>query len=195
MSVPLAALRRVTRAPRPAPPGERCEMCAEPVPAAHQHVVDLAGRGLMCACRPCYLLFADAGADLRYRSVPDRYLSFGAAVDGRTWDELQIPVGVAFLFRNSVQDRVVALYPGPAGVTEAGLPLPAWDRIVAADPRLAVLRPDVEALLIDRAAGSCHLVPIDACYEVAGRLRTVWRGFDGGREAREVLDAVKARAA
>ena len=50
-------------------------------------------------------------------------------------------------------------------------------------------RPDVEALL-DPSRGprrdefSCHLVPIDACYELVGRLRLLWRGFDGGPEAR-----------
>nr|MDQ3294443.1 DUF5947 family protein [Actinomycetota bacterium] len=36
---------------------------------------------------------------------------------------------------------------------------------------------------------TCHVVPIDACYELVGQLRTLWRGFDGGRDAREALDA------
>jgi hypothetical protein len=31
------------------------------------------------------------------------------------------------------------------------------------------------------------LVPVDACYELVGRLRKVWRGFDGGRDAREAM--------
>ncbi len=34
-----------------------------------------------------------------------------------------------------------------------------------------------------RTGFDCHLVPIDACYELAGRLRLVWRGFDGGQDA------------
>ena len=42
------------------------------------------------------------------------------------------------------------------------------------------------------------MVPIDACYELAGRMRLHWRGFDGGAEARqaiaELLDAVRSRA-
>jgi Family of unknown function (DUF5947) len=200
--VPLAALRRVTRS-RPAPlAGERCDMCAIPIEAGHAHIVDLHSRGLMCACRACYLLFTDADADLRYRAVPDRYLSFaGPGLDEQVWDELQIPVGLAFLFRNSVQDRMVAFYPGPAGATESELPLPTWNRMIARDPRLAVLRPDVEALLVRRRSSgvaSCHLVPIDACYELVGHLRGRWRGFDGGREAHEAIDAffstVRARS-
>jgi hypothetical protein len=87
---------------------------------------------------------------------------------------------------------MVAFYPGPAGATESELPLPAWNRMVARDPRLAVLRPDVEALLVRRRSpgpASCHLVPIDACYELVGQLRGRWRGFDGGREAHEAIDA------
>ena len=168
-------------------------MCAEPIPNEHQHVVDLKSRSLMCTCRSCYLLFTDQSAALHYRAVPDRYLSFPEfTFSGADWDELQIPVGLAFLFRNSVQDRVVAFYPSPAGATESELSLGSWDRIVAANPQLSLLLPDVEALLIyaaDRGQGefSCHLVPIDACYELVGTMRKTWRGFDGGQEARAAM--------
>jgi hypothetical protein len=190
--VPLAVLRRLTQS-RPQPVAvERCEMCAMPIPDEHSHVVNLDSRGLMCTCRGCYLLFTDAGAQLRYRAVPERYLSFDAfPFDARAWDELQIPVGLAFLFRNSVQDRTIAFYPSPAGATESELPMEAWARIVEANPALATLRPDVEALLVRRIEGpngSCHLVPIDACYALVGRLRLLWRGFDGGQQAHEAMD-------
>src|SRR3954453_1827381 len=147
----------------------------------------------MCACRGCYLLFTDERANLHYRAVPERYLSFGEfTLDARAWDELQIPVGLAFLFTNSVQGRTIAFYPGTAGATESELPLDAWQRIVEHNPELAVLLPDAEALLIRRsagAAGSCHVVPIDACYQLVGTLRTLWHGFDGGREAHTAMDA------
>jgi hypothetical protein len=39
-----------------------------------------------------------------------------------------------------------------------------------------------------RSDPSSFLVPIDRCYELVGALRTVWRGFDGGQEARALLD-------
>ena len=192
--VPLAALRRAARGRPAKPPGERCDMCAEPIAADHDHVVDLRSRALMCTCHPCHLLFTDGDAALHYRAVPSRYRTFdGAPLDAAVWDDLQIPVGLAFLFRNSVQQRVVACYPGPAGATESELPLEAWERIVARDPRLAGVRPDVEALLIHRAEAACHLVPIDACYELVGRLRRVWRGFDGGREAHDEVAAFFTR--
>jgi hypothetical protein len=189
---PLAALRRVTRSRPQQVPGERCEMCATPIADEHSHVVNLDSRGLMCTCRACYLLFTDEVANLRYRAVPERYLSFDEfLLDARAWDELQIPVGLAFLFRNSVQERTIAFYPGPAGATESELPLAAWQRIVEANPELSVLRPDVEALLVRRTEGSgtsCHLVPIDACYELVGTLRMLWRGFDGGQQAHQAMD-------
>ena len=52
----------------------------------------------------------------------------------------------------------------------------------------------MEALLLrgadrDRAGLDCHLVPIDACYELVGRLRSLWRGFDGGQQAAAAIDA------
>jgi hypothetical protein len=195
---PLAVLRRITST-RPAPATEeRCEMCAEPFHGEHRHVVNLDSRALLCTCRGCYLLFTAENAQLKYRAVPDRYLSFpDFSLGARQWDELQIPVGIAFLFRNSVQGRTIAFYPGPAGATESELPLEAWGSVVAANPQLDVLRPDVEALLIrapERRRGTdtdtytCNVVPIDACYELVGQLRQVWRGFDGGQDAHRVMD-------
>lgn len=190
---PLASLRRIaTTRPEPVV-GERCEMCAAPILEEHQHVVNLESRVLMCTCRGCYLLFTAEQATLRYRAVPERYLSFpDFSLGASEWDDLQIPVGLAFLFQNSVQDRIVAFYPGPAGATESELPLDAWERIKTANPQLGQLRPDVEALLLrgaDRESGfSAHVVPIDACYELVGRLRSLWRGFDGGAEARTAIE-------
>lgn len=189
----LARITSNQRAPEPA--GERCEMCSEPIADEHQHVVNTAARQLMCVCRGCYLLFTDSHAELRYRAVPDRYLAFpDFALDRRAWEALQIPVGVAFFFRNSALDRTVAFYPGPAGATESELDFDAWTAISAAEPRMGLLADDVEALLIRIPTGTeaeqpvCYLVPIDACYEFVGRLRLLWHGFDGGHEVRQFVD-------
>ena len=148
-------------------------MCAVPLgDADHSHLVDLDTRRLMCACRPCYLLFTDEHAHLRYRAIPDRYL----AVDS---PDLEIPVGLAFLFRNSAQDRMVLFYPGPAGATESELDI--------ALPSVEGLRPDVEALLI-RQGQPAYIVPIDACYELIGGIRRRWQGFSGGDGVRDEIE-------
>jgi len=185
----LSVLARI-RAGRPEPsPYERCEMCGAPVADQHQHVVNIGTRSLLCTCRPCYLLFTHDDAALAYRAVPDRYLSF-QDLAAPVWEELELPVGTAFLFINSALERVVAFYPGPAGATESELPLAAWDRVVATTPGLGTLKPDVEALLV-RAVDQkveAFLVPIDVCYELVGHLRKLWRGFDGGQDVRRRLD-------
>jgi hypothetical protein len=189
-------LARIRSAPRPAP-GVRCEMCGEPVAEeAHSHAVDLANRALLCTCRPCALLFAYPDAKLRYQMVPDRWAAV-PPLPLPVWEDLQVPVGVAFFFRNSELGRVVGVYPGPAGATESELPLAAWDAVVAAAPAVGELAPDVEALLV-RVTGSRvdgHLVPIDACYELVGLLRRRWRGFDGGQDVRRELDEFFGRVA
>lgn len=205
MTTPFRVLRRIGAERPPAPrAGERCEMCAEPITAEHRHVVNVESRQLMCVCRACHLLFVDRQAELRYRSVPDRYLAFpGFTLTRREWDALEIPVGLAFFFRNSALDRTVAFYPGPAGATESELPLRQWNTILRRHPELDVLVPDIEALLIriserGSAAATCLLLPIDACYEFVGRMRLLWRGFDGGQDVRRYLDefftTVSARA-
>lgn len=176
-------------------------MCAVPIGDDHPHVVNMAGRQLMCVCRPCHLLFTDPDAALRHRAVPDRYLSFpGFRLGPGQWDDLEIPVGLAFFFRNSEQDRTVAFYPGPAGATESELSIDAWKAVLESNPALATVAPDVEALLIrvprtGAGGAECHLLPIDACYELVGRLRRCWRGFDGGQDARRELDAFFDRIA
>ncbi len=192
--------------PKPRP-GERCELCAELLPDDHGHVVDLETRAMMCACRPCYLVFAPDGAGgSRFCAVPDRFVSFPEfTLSASQWDALQIPVGVAFFFMNSSLDHIAAFYPSPAGATESLLSLESWEQIVAANPDLASLRPDVEAFLVrsaERRSGQssaeCYLVPIDVCYELVGELRRLWKGFDGGTEAHAALDAffdrVRAKA-
>ncbi len=203
MTTPYEVLTRVrSNRAAPEPAGERCEMCSEWIADEHQHVVNVTERQLMCVCRACYLLFTDTQAQLRYRAVPDRYLSFpDFALDRRAWEALQIPVGVAFFFTNSALGRTVAFYPGPAGACESELALDVWDALRGADARVGQLADDVEALLVrvpESGPPQSYLVPIDACYEFVGRLRMLWRGFDGGQEAREFIDDffsdVKGRA-
>jgi Family of unknown function (DUF5947) len=144
------------------------------------------------------LLFSDEHAALRYRTVPDRYRIL-PDFDG-VWDDLPIPVGLAFLFHHSGLGRMVAFYPGPAGATESELPDEANEALDRLRDSVTALRPDVEALMIRRVDTGVrsYLVPIDACYELVGRLRTLWVGFDGGPAARAAIDAyftdVEARA-
>lgn len=176
----------------PADAAETCDMCSETIPAGHSHVADLEHSSLMCTCRACYLLFTrpDAGRG-RYRAVPDRYLSDPKRpLSPAEWDALDIPVGLAFFLRSSAQGRTAGFYPSPAGVTECQLDLAAWQRLADEHPLLARFEPDVEAALICRTGETIEhfCVPIDACYELAGRMRLLWRGFDGGEEARQSID-------
>ena len=199
-----AAPPRGAMAPGPAsaPPEEICELCAVPVGPVHGHVADLERSTLACACRACYLLFTDPRAGRgRYRAVPERYLRDAARpLTAAEWAELDVPVGLAFFLRGSRRGQVGGFYPSPAGVTECTLDLDAWARLGQAHPLLLAAEDDVEAVLVSRADADveCFLVPVDVCYELAGRMRLLWQGFDGGPEARqsiaEFLDSVRARA-
>jgi hypothetical protein len=196
--LPPEGLQRFLKPPPQQPrPGERCEMCFEPIPPEgsweHAHVVNLEARNVMCTCRPCYLLFEHKGAAQgKYRAVPDRHkYDPEFALTDAQWDTLQIPVQMAFFFFNSAVDHMVAFYPSPAGATESLLPLDMWQDIVEANPAFKDVTPDVEALLIYRPRGEafeCFLVPITSCYELVGRVRLRWKGFDGGQEAWKEID-------
>jgi hypothetical protein len=187
---------------QPKPRGECCEMCSEDITDEHSHVVNTETRSLLCTCRPCYLLFTQDGAGRgNYRAVPDRYLidPDNELTQGQ-WDSLQVPVAMAYFFYNSAMGQIIAQYPSPAGATESLLDLSAWDTIAAENRLAAALVPDVEALIVNRSreGNESFLVPIDVCYELVGRVRMHWSGFDGGPEARkdiaDFFDRVRARS-
>lgn len=174
------------------PAGEHCDFCSTPLPEHHSHLIELAARRIRCACRPCYIVFEPAGAAQgKYRPVRDRYVDVaGFAVTDEVWESLAIPIGLAFFFYNSLEKKMVAFYPSPAGATESLLPLDTWSEIAGANPLLSSIEPDVEAVLIRRLPETmhCFIVPIDSAYELVGIIRSTWKGFDGGEEAHRRID-------
>jgi hypothetical protein len=193
----LASSRLARLAQRPADPvgeqpEEHCELCNAPIPSAHRHLLEPSSRELMCACRPCSLLFDRGGAgNGRYKLVPERRLRLDDfAMSNLAWEELRIPVDMAFLFYSSAEGRVVAYYPGPMGPTESQLQLSSWQELERANPILAEMEPDVEALLVNRVRGARRhwLVPLDECYSLVGAIRASWRGLTGGSEVWREID-------
>jgi len=184
-------LRRFVERRNAAPAQERCELCATPIGHEHSHLVERENRRLVCACRPCYLVFLPKGASGgRFRCVPDRYLHDPAFdLTPAQWDDLQVPVAMAFFFFNSDLGRSVAFYPGPAGATESLLPLDSWEAMRESNPLFKSIEDDVEALLVRREGETfeCFLVPIDVCYELVGVVRLTWKGFDGGEDAKTAI--------
>jgi hypothetical protein len=194
MTVESPRLQRLVRE-RPVPEEpraeERCDLCGRPVPEEHRHMLDLDSREVRCACRACALLFDRRGAGGgHFRLIPERRLLLdGFELSDLAWEELRVPVDMAFFFRAGDDGSVKAYYPSPMGPTESLLGLEAWGEVEQANPVLAELEPDVEALLVNRARGARahYVVPIDDCYRLVGLIRTRWRGFTGGREVWEEI--------
>lgn len=183
---PFATLRRFAGSRQPL---ERCELCSAMIAPGHAHLLELASRQILCACDACATLF-DGMERGRYKRVSRRvwFLSEFRISDCQ-WDDLLIPIGMAFFFHSSSQAKTIALYPSPAGAVESLLPLDAWSNIVGENPLLAAMEPDVEALLANRVGhthGSSpaeyYLAPIDQCFKLVGLIRTRWKGLSGGNE-------------
>jgi len=197
------ALRQFARKRRPV---ERCELCSLELTHDHPHLIELAARKLVCACDACALLFDGSLAGRKYKRVPRRVQSFAnfhltdAQLEG-----LMIPINMAFFFNSSIEKRVIALYPSPAGPVESLLSLEAWQDILRENPALDRMEADVEALLVNRvgkarsaASAEYYIVPIDECYKLVGLIRSNWRGLSGGTEVWQEIDsffaALKCRA-
>lgn len=179
-------LRQFGRRQRPSEP---CELCSTPLGPGHPHLIELSARRLLCACDACALLF-EGRAGRRYKRVPRRVLRFESfrLTDGQ-WEGLMIPINMAFFFRSSIENRVVTLYPSPAGAVESLLSVDAWADIARENPALNDIDADVEALLVNRvghargsAAADYFLAPMDECYRLVGLIRSHWRGLSGGTE-------------
>ena len=190
-SVPLVAtLRRLMNPATDARAGTLCDLCGGQLAPAHAHVVDTHSRRLLCACQACAATDQRA-ADARYRRVPARYLHLPSiSISDAHWEALAIPVGLAFFFFNAHLGRMVAFYPSPAGATESQLSLDAWATLEEGNPCIATMAPDVEALLVRRTTETYagFIVPIDACYELVGRIRSRWAGLMGGEAVQNEIN-------
>jgi Family of unknown function (DUF5947) len=172
---PIAALRKFVRSRAPE---ERCDTCGQGLSTEHRHTFDPASRRIRCACDSCAILYASV-----YRQIPRRVLALpNFQISDAQWDDLMIPISLAFFSYSTPAAKIIALYPGPAGAAESLLRLDAWEEISAANPELPGLQPDVEALLVNRVgtAREYFLVPIDECYKLVGLIRLHWRGLSGG---------------
>lgn len=173
--------------------GERCDLCAEPVPEGHRHMLDVQQSSVLCTCGPCSLLFGQSTAGGRhYKLLPGRRTSLeGFRIDGMLWARLRVPVGLAFFVRDGASGEVGVGYPSPLGVTRSAVGPEDWEELARGYPELADLADDVEALLVHRSDGADEhwIVPLDDCYRLAALVRTHWRGLSGGPEVREHIEA------
>ncbi|MBA3962126.1 MAG: hypothetical protein H0X40_09520 [Chthoniobacterales bacterium] len=174
---------------------EHCELCSVRLAPIHRHMLEMATRRIVCSCSPCSLLFENAvGGKFKLiprdaRSLPDFQMS------DAEWENLSLPISLAFFFYDSPNEKMAAYYPSPAGATESLLPLSAWEALVVANPFLREMQPDVETLLVNRVedAREYFLAPIDVCFELVGLIRVHWRGFSGGEEVWRAINGFFAR--
>ena len=181
-------------------PVEHCDLCGATLQQRHAHLIEADAKRLLCACVPCALLFGNQSAR-RYRRVPEQVAMLAnIRLEPAHWDALRIPINIVFFYRSAAQQRWMAMYPGPGGAIESQLDLCAWEDLVQANPTLAELEDDVEAILLNflDGAAECFRVPIDRCYALVGLMRSNWRGIGGGAETElaisNFLTALRAEA-
>ncbi|MGH7907395.1 MAG: DUF5947 family protein [Candidatus Binataceae bacterium] len=182
-----ASLRKFARPPAESEP---CELCGAALTANHQHLLNSAERKLLCACDACAILLS-GGPGSKYRRVPRRVKFWpDFRLTDIQWGSLNLPIDMAFFFYSTELGKVIALYPGPGGAIESIPPEDAWGQLVADNPLLGEMEPDVEALLVNRVRGArdAYHAPVDECYRLVGIIRNSWRGFSGGTEVWQEID-------
>ena len=138
----------------------------------------------------CGTCWSVRSGDAEFRPAGNRTLWLDdIVITDEQWASFQIPISLAFFMHSTVADGVVALYPSPAGATESELDLAAWEQVCAANPVLAGLEPDTEALIVNRMAEPPQhvIAPIDAAYRLVGVVKSTWEGISGGPAMRHAV--------
>jgi len=162
---------------RPRDAAERCDLCGASLPRVHTHQFEPSARRIRCACESCSRVAGE------WRQIPRNVQALsGFRMTDALWDDLMIPISLAFFSHCTPAGRVMAFYPGPAGAAESTMGLDTWREIAEKNPVLQSMEADVEALLVNRVGSSRQyfLVPIDECYRLVGLIRIHWRGLSGG---------------
>lgn len=212
----MGAFRELRRFVRPREQaGEQCELCGAGIGERHHHLLQLdvlpntlppnalaadglpqpnglspiTRRRIVCGCEACAILFSGAAAG-GYRRIPTDIRALrDFAMDDAQWEELSIPINMAFFCRIGNAAEPAAFYPSPGGPTQAHVDADSWRQIVEQNPPLEKMASDVEALLVNRLSRphEYFIVPIDECYRLIGLIRTQWRGFSGGKDVWEAI--------
>jgi hypothetical protein len=188
----VSGLRGLAR-PRNGPPAaedsgtEHCDLCGISIADDHRHLLALIERRIVCSCETCWAMRSGEGD---YRPVGNRTLWLPELdVPDDLWASFQIPIGLAFFMQSTVTACVVAMYPSPAGATESELHFETWQRMVALNPVLGDLEPDIEGLIVNRLAEPAvyAIAPIDRCYGLTGAIKLTWEGISGGAGVGEAV--------
>jgi hypothetical protein len=159
---------------------EVCDLCGVTIPDDHRHLLHLVERRIVCACEACWAMRSGEGD---YRPTGNRTLWLpDLDVPDDLWSSFQIPIGLAFFMESTVTACVVAMYPSPGGATESELHFESWNRMVALNPVLRELEPDIEGLIVNRLTEPpvYAIAPIDRCYALTGSIKATWEGISGG---------------
>ena len=185
----VAARDRALRAPsRPARRWARAASCAAaPSAAEHRHLVDIAERSLRCSCVAVRAPVPAAGAALSRgaRSLAARPgASRSTSAPGR---RCRSRCG----WRSSSVSRAAPAEPALGGVlsrarrrhrvdARRSTPGRSWPPRCRSRPPSSPTSRRCSSPATATAASTAMLVPVAACYELVGRVKRCWRGFDGG---------------
>ena len=191
-----AADPRSAAARRSRAPGERCELCTEPIARSarpsrrpRQRATSCARAAAATCCSPPTARAGGASARCPTATSRSPTSSCHRGAVGRAADPGERRVLLREL--DARPGRRVLSRARPGRPSRCSRSTRGTSR--RRQPGLATLAPDVEAFLVRadrdgrvRSASSCRSTPATSS---SAALRQLWRGFDGGREAHDALDA------
>jgi hypothetical protein len=161
---------------------DHCELCGDGLEPEHRHRWDIEANSLVYLCMACAersgnhtgVRFEDLPRMIVRLSKKNTTCLFGTGATP--------PIRLAFLTRQVRDQRLVARFPGPIGLTDFEVDPTVWQEFEGAHPSLRGSFSHLTAYLINQSQGASehYFVPIDVGFRLAGLVRFHWRGFFGG---------------
>lgn len=166
-----------------------CEQCGDALQETHEHLFDIAARQAKCCCQSCAAR-QEHVLQPTLRRLPKHVEALTIQISDTQWEKLGIPIALTFFLKSYPLQKIIALYPSPAGPLESQVEASAWSELERSNPIIREMDWEVEALLVNRLRGKkvYFRIPLDRAFELVGKIRMYWQGFSGGEKVWNEID-------
>ena len=133
---PMSTLRQFVRKPQQAARRALRALRARAAPPSTRICSSRPAGKLVCSCEPCASCSAASKGPVSDACRATlNHCPISTCLTSQ-WEDLHLPINLAFFVQSTPARRVLALYPSPAGAVESLLTLEAWQALVEQNPVL-----------------------------------------------------------
>jgi Family of unknown function (DUF5947)/AIR synthase related protein, C-terminal domain len=138
---------------------EKCEFCGAGLAPEHRHLLEVAKRRIVCTCSPCAFRFQDVVGG-RFKLIPSEVRCLPEFdLTASEWENLALPINLAFFFYSTSQQKMNAMYPSPAG---GGITIALTE--IAHTAKVGIRLDESQIPISEEVKGACEILGLDPLY-------------------------------